>query len=48
MTAEALPESAQAVSGVCRDAPDDRCSQDEQHCIDHDPVGNHLASSFDL
>jgi hypothetical protein len=35
-------------SGLCRDAPYHRCGQDEQHRIDHDPVRNHVASSFDL
>ena len=33
-------------SGVGRDAPHDRCGQDEQHCIDHNPVRNHVATSF--
>jgi ABC-type nitrate/sulfonate/bicarbonate transport system substrate-binding protein len=35
-------------SGVCRDASYDHCGQDEQHRIDHDPIRNHVASSFDL
>jgi hypothetical protein len=40
--------NARAESGVCRDAPYDRCGQDEQHRVDHNPVRNHVASSFDL
>jgi hypothetical protein len=41
----ALPERALVISAVCGDLlPDDRCGQDEQHCVDHDPVRNHLAS----
>lgn len=39
---------AQVDLGLCRDAPYDRRGQDEQHRIDHDPVRNHVASSFDL
>jgi hypothetical protein len=43
-----VPDSRCLNLGVCRDAPYDRCGQDEQHRIDHDPVRNHVASSFDL
>jgi hypothetical protein len=46
--AGSLPGRAQVDSGVGRDPPHDRCGQDEQHCIDHNPVGNHVATSFNL
>ena len=30
------------------DVPYDRCSQDEQHRVDHNPIRHHVTSSFDF